>query len=168
MLICVPAYAVYRLNIRIDHDLLTEKFYGRRAVKQFSSYRSLRLVADKEDSAVVTPQIVLQMMPYSARFAHTGGREDHLWVFIIVYSARIVACDRKFKPRKLNRIHAFCKERKRFLIVIFRHTAGIDIRCFNGERAIHINGKTVVIFNKILLFYNTYKVKKLLSSANGK
>ena len=67
-------------NFRIDGNFFTEELHCFHAVLELPAQGAFRLITDEENDALTAPQVVLQVVSDSARFAHTAGREDHLGV----------------------------------------------------------------------------------------
>ena len=64
--------------LRLYADRFTKQGHFRSAVHQRPPERTLRLVADKEDGALFTPQVMLQMVLDPAGLAHAAGRQNDL------------------------------------------------------------------------------------------
>ena len=64
--------------LRLYADRFTKQGHFRSAVHQRPPERALRLVADKEDGALFTPQVMLQMVLDPAGLAHAAGRQNDL------------------------------------------------------------------------------------------
>ena len=78
VLVRVTGGALQGGDLRVDGDFFAEELDFLRTVLEFSAQAAFRLVTHKEDHAFRPPEIVLQMVPDPACFAHAAGRDDHL------------------------------------------------------------------------------------------
>ena len=112
-----------------------------------------------EEPKVIIPQIMFQMVPDSARLAHSGSGYNDFWSAVKIDQFGIVTRHRKPQTRKYKRvnslIHQFhCLFIKTISLILCKHTG-----CLNRKRTVHIHIKVREITQQILLFDLTDKIQ---------
>ena len=74
ILIRMPADPLQDLDLGVDFHRFTEQLNKLCPFHQLSSQGSGRLIPYKTDRTLLSPQIVLQMMPDPSRLTHAGSR----------------------------------------------------------------------------------------------
>ena len=121
LLIRVAADALQLLNPRFYLNGFSKQAHRIGSFQQGPSQRTIGLIPYKKDGTLLPPQIMFEMVADSARFAHTGGRQDHFGVIIKIDGLGFVAGNGQFQPGKADGIDAILHQFHSFLVKTALH-----------------------------------------------
>ena len=167
-----PAHQPYAVGVRtrvpqyfdtgVYRDVVAEDAHPLGAVLDGVPEGAYRLITHKEDGAFVTPQIVLQMVTDTPRFAHAACGDDDLGAGVLVDHTAVFRRDGNAKPLKTDGVHPLVDEVLGFLVVVHFTHFGKDVGGFNCKRAVHHDGETVVPLDFAFFLDVADEVKDLL------
>ena len=155
-------------DMGVYRDVIAQDAHPFGAVLNGVAEGAYRLISHKEDGAFVAPQIVLQMVADTSRLAHAAGGNDHLGTGVLVDHTAVIRRDADAQSLKPDGVDAGVYEVLCLLVVVHLPHFGKDVGGFNGKRAVHHDGKSVVSFYLALLLDATDKVKDLLRASHRK
>ena len=167
-LVSMTREALQDLDLGTDRDRLPENpdFIG--AVDNSPAGCSDRLVADKKNGALRTPQVVFQVMLDAARITHAGCRDDDLRLVIRIDCLRLIRRDRQIQTVELQRIDALSDKFHCLVIIALRTLFTEDLRRLNGKRGINIHREIRQLRDQVLFLDLTDEVQHFLCPAYGK
>ena len=112
----MAARAVQDSDLGIHGDILAKQPDFLYPVQQRPAQRALGLIARDKDDVFRHPEIVLQMMPDTARVAHTAGGEDDLGARIAVDCLGILCRDGELQPGAPDGVLAALQDSLRFQV----------------------------------------------------
>ena len=149
-------------------DFLVEQLDALCSIHQNAAEGPDRLVPDKENHALRTPEVVLEMMADTAGIAHAAGRDDDLGRFVLVDGHGFLLADSKLQAGEHQRVNA----RTDFIPHLFVQIRGVTLQenaCrLNGEGAVHIDREIAVPGDKTPCFDLADKIQDLLRPAHSK
>ena len=90
------------------------------------------------------------MMAHAAGVAHTGGGDDDLWRFVLVYGLRFGLADGKIKSREIQGIFSRAYDSGHLLVNIARIALKENSGRLDGKRTVDINGEVAVTLHEPL------------------
>ena len=149
-------------------NVLPEELNVPLALQQPAAKCTHSLVADKQDRTFRTPQIMLEMMAYPSRIAHSGSRNDHFRLLDKIDHLRFIARGRSMKSGKYQRIDARIHKFQRFAVKTVPHIHRKHFGCLDRQRTVQIHIEIPVFRQKIIFLDLPDEIEHLLGPAHGK
>ena len=161
----MTAHAWKHQYLSPDNDFLAEKLCSFCTLHKTSSKGIHSLIAHKKYGVFRFPQIVLEVVFYSASLAHTACGNYYLRRVDKVYCSRLVTCDSDIKSAESDRIYALvhighCLFIETGIFVFIEY-----LRCLDSKWRIHIHRKIPMTRHHILRLDMPYKIQQFLCSA---
>ena len=167
-LVSVTAGAVEGGDLCVDGNVLTEEPYPVGSVLQLSAQRTLGLVAYEQDGIFRTPEVVLQMVADTARFAHTAGREDHFGAVVEIDLLGFLGGDGQADAVEPQGIDPLPHQGGSFFIEAVLVALEEDARGFHRQGTVHIHRETIVPLDHSFVEDLPDGIEHLLGAPHGK
>ena len=155
-------------DLRLHLDGFAEELHVVRTLQQRAAQRVHGLIAHKEDGAFLPPEVMLEVVADTARFAHAAGRDDDLRHGVSVDGTGLIAGDADLQARELDGVDALCQQS----VGLFIKAGGVgvleDSGGLDGQRAVDVHREAAVAGDQILFLYLADEVEQFLSAAHCK
>lgn len=140
----MSALARQQANFTVHPDVLSEQPDLFRALVEFPAKSPLRLIAHKQDRALLAPEVVLQVVPDPPRLAHAAGRQDYLRFRIVVDGFGVLAGDGDLQPLGPDGVDPLVHQSPRLLVQAFPAALQVNAGGLVGQRAVHVYREIIV------------------------
>ena len=155
-------------NAGIDGDLLAKQFHGLSPLQQTAAQRALCLIAHKDHGALLTPEVVLQVVADPAGIAHSRGGDDDLGAFVHIQSLGLVGGLYQSQAGEGEQIFSPLEDSDGLLIQIAPQVTGVDPGCLCRQGAVHTDLEGGEALHQALVLDLPQEIEQLLGAAHSK
>ena len=166
-LVGVAGGSVQGGDFGIDGDLFTEELHGLGTVLELTAQGILRLIANEQDHTLRPPQIVLQVVPDTARFAHAAGGEDHLGGPVEIDGLGLIGGDTQGHAGRPDGVISRLEHRAGLRVQTAYVTLEENARGFHRQGGVHIHGEIRMARDQALLLDLPDGIEHLLGTTHG-
>jgi len=160
--------ALYHAYCGVHLYLLAEEFNALSPVQQYATKRAVRLIANEQYGRIRPIKIMLKVMPYPARIAHTGGGYYYVAARLEVDELAFLSRFGYPKIGQVERRAAHFQHFQRLFIVILPCAAFVYLGRVYAERTIHKHRYLFKPRHGVFHHQPLYCIKQFLRPAHGK